>query len=834
MSRVFVAEESSLGRKVVVKVLPPELAAEVNVERFRREIQLAARLQHPHIVPLLSAAEEGGLLYYSMPFVDGESLRARLDREGELPVGDAIRIVREIADALCYAHEHGVVHRDIKPENILLSRGHAVVADFGVAKALSVATSAETLTSTGLVLGTPAYMAPEQAVGDPHVDHRADLYALGGVAYEMLAGQAPFAGRPMQAMLAAHVTEVPEFVTKRRAAISAPLAQLVMRLLEKRAADRPQSAEVVMHALDALSTTSGVEPSSEASTSPGTPARNRRLVAVVAGFALLVVAIVTWRGVSQRNAATPSRGQRVAVAPFQNLTGDPSLDHVGRVAAEWLSQSLVQAELVDAVSPPAVALALKGAQDTPTDLLERLAATGAQLVVTGSVARRGPDSLQLRAQVVEARTGVVQSSLGSAIGPLNDPGVAIDALGERLLSALVSKTLMVKELRAAPPKYGALQEFVAGEQIHRERGDWAGARPYYERAIAIDSTFGLAYSMLAVTHINTGQWDEADSVLRRLDLLRHRLPPIGRLELDGMHTALRGDNEGELRNLRELAARDSSPLVLFLLGLSANKLLRPRIALVALERSDSIMVAAGEIGQSRAIGTAYHQAGAYDAELRVARRARRQFPAPVFLEYQLRAYAGLHRSNEAIGLADTVLRGINDPSGMPVQFIINGALDLRIHGDSVAAARLFKMARAWYETHAVAKPLPSRSLEEGRAYYLTGQLDSAESRFARAARDTLNVAAAGYLGLVRLLRGDRKAAATIADSLGALPRKWLFGVHTAWRAAITGALGDKERAVQLLRQASREGASMDSWHYAPYLDALRGYAPFETLIRPER
>ena len=506
MSRVFVAEESSLGRKVVVKVLPPELAAEVNVERFRREIQLAARLQHPHIVPLLSAVEDGGLLYYSMPYIDGESLRARLEREGELPVGDAIRIVREVADALCYAHEHGVVHRDIKPENILLSRGHAVVADFGVAKALAVATSSDKLTSTGLVLGTPAYMAPEQAVGDPHVDHRADLYALGGVAYEMLAGQAPFAGRPMQAMLAAHVTEAPEFVTKRRAGISAPLAQLVMRLLEKRAADRPQSAEVVMHALDALSTIPGVVPSSEASSKPGAPSRNRRLVAMVAAFALLVVAGMTWRGLSGRNPATPSTGQRVAVAPFQNLTGDPSLDHVGRVAAEWLSQSIVQADSVDAVSPTAVALALKGAPDTPADLLTRLAVTGARLVVTGSVARRGPDSLQLRAQVVDARTGAVQSPLGSATGPLNDPGAAIDALGERLLSALVSKNfVMVKTLRSAPPKYAALQEFVAAEQFHQKRGDWAGSRPFYERAIAIDSTFGLAYNLLAITYINTGQ-----------------------------------------------------------------------------------------------------------------------------------------------------------------------------------------------------------------------------------------------------------------------------------------------------------------------------------------
>ena len=206
MSRVFVAEETELGRQVVIKVLPPELAASVSLDRFRREIQLAASLQHPHIVPLLSAGQAGDLLYYSMPLVEGESLRARLRRDGELPVAEAVRILRDVADALSYAHAHGVVHRDIKPDNVLLSDGHALVTDFGVAKALDQARQSS-LTSTGLALGTPAYMAPEQAAADPHTDHRADIYALGVLGYEMLTGRPPFTAPTAQAVVAAHMTQ---------------------------------------------------------------------------------------------------------------------------------------------------------------------------------------------------------------------------------------------------------------------------------------------------------------------------------------------------------------------------------------------------------------------------------------------------------------------------------------------------------------------------------------------------------------------------------------------------------------------------------------------------
>ena len=306
MSRVFLAEEVGLNRQVVIKVLPPEMAAGVNQDRFRREIQLAARLQHPHIVPLLTAGATGDLLYYVMPFIKGESLRTKLSRESELPVPEAVRILREVTDALAYAHAEGVVHRDIKPDNVMIAGGHALVTDFGVAKAVSESTGSHSLTSMGMAIGTPAYMAPEQASGDPNVDHRADLYALGAMAFEMLAGRPPFAGANAQALLAAHVTQVPENVSQLRPAVPPGLNTVVMRCLEKRAADRWQQAKELLPHLDFLMTpsTGGTLPTAAAYTvSSGTEAALRRSnpIRVLAMFALASIGVlgVVWLLVQQ-------------------------------------------------------------------------------------------------------------------------------------------------------------------------------------------------------------------------------------------------------------------------------------------------------------------------------------------------------------------------------------------------------------------------------------------------------------------------------------------------------------------------------------------------------
>ena len=300
MSRVFVATDKALGRKVVVKVLPPELTAGVNRERFRREIQVAAQLQHPHIVTLLSAGEDGELLYYTMPYIEGESLRNALEK-GPLAVRDVVRILHDVVDALAYAHARGVIHRDIKPGNILRQGAHALVTDFGVAKALNAATISG-ITSAGMAIGTPSYMAPEQLAGDPAADHRIDIYAVGLLAYELLTGESPFTGPSPAATMAAQLTRVPEPLYQCCPDVPPPLSAIIMQCLAKEPSQRPPTAEALMTALDSITTSSGDIKTPATQVLPSVAKRRRRLT-IAAGLATVALGLAVVVFASQRSEA---------------------------------------------------------------------------------------------------------------------------------------------------------------------------------------------------------------------------------------------------------------------------------------------------------------------------------------------------------------------------------------------------------------------------------------------------------------------------------------------------------------------------------------------------
>jgi serine/threonine-protein kinase len=511
MSRVFVAEDRRLGRTIVVKVLHPDLAAGVSATRFEREIQLSARLQHPHIVPLLSAGEIDGLPYYTMPFVEGESLRARLSRDGALPVADALRLIRELADGLAYAHEHGVIHRDLKPENVLLSGKHAIVTDFGVAKALSVATHGVTgggdgftgnTTALGVAIGTPAYMAPEQATGDPHIDYRADLYSLGVIAYETLTGEHPFSGRSPQGMIAAHLTESPLPIAARRAGVPPAAATLVAGLLQKKASDRPQSAAEVLTALD------GINPSTE--TQPhALPARGLPRVppSALVGALVVVAALVGVAVIASRREVVAEQPV-LAVLPFENL-GPPGDAYFADGLTDEVTSRLAGVSGLRVIGRVS-AQQYKGSTKSPRQIARELGATH---LLTGTVRWERSDSggghVRVSPELVRAAD---QSSIWSEPyeGPLRDVFRVQTSVAERVAAAL-DVALLSGEHRtvAARPtaNLAAYDAYLHGlaNSARKNRftpGSVDAAIAEFERAIDLDHGFALAHAHLALSYLD--------------------------------------------------------------------------------------------------------------------------------------------------------------------------------------------------------------------------------------------------------------------------------------------------------------------------------------------
>ncbi len=545
MAVVYLAHDRKLDRPVALKVLRPELAASLGSERFLREIEIAAKLTHPHILPLHDCGEADGQLYYTMPYVEGESLRDRLTREKQLPLDDALQITREVADALGYAHSLGLVHRDIKPENILFTAGHAVVSDFGIARAVSAA-GAATLTETGLAIGTPAYMSPEQASGSKDVDARSDLYSLGCALYEMLGGETPYSAPTPQALIAKKLSEPLPRISVVRETVPGPIEAALTKALARTPADRFATAQQFVDALatDVPSELGGKMPV-------------RHWVARLAAAAIVVVAgVVLLEGThSEADAGVGDEViDRLVVAPLENRTADPAAADWGHMAADFVTRAIDRAGFVTVVPASVVRDALREvdpAVGLPTREIARR--TAARYAVAGSYTVSA-GRLRFDVELIDAASGEMLRALDPVSGPVDSLEAVAAVLGVRVTAATMALLSPGNPFMwdiSPPPSLEVFRRQMATEDMFcRGRALEAidAAQP------ALDETPDFAPLLIYVmySYWNAGRRRESDSVRRLIEPLMEQLTTAERLLVENHHGNLYGNRAEVTRATEQL------------------------------------------------------------------------------------------------------------------------------------------------------------------------------------------------------------------------------------------------------------------------------------------
>jgi len=832
MATVYRARDLKHERTVAIKVLRPDLVEAVGADRFLKEIRTTANLSHPHILPLFDSGEAGGFLYYVMPFVDGESLADRLEREGQLPVEDAVQIAREVADALAYAHGKGVIHRDIKPANIMLEGGHALLADFGIAQAKAGAEVTK-LTESGMSLGTPSYMSPEQIAGDKALAGRADQYALGCVLYEMLAGHPPFTGTGVETVLRQHLAVDAPRVTGARPTVPKAVADAVHRALAKSPADRFRNMGEFEKAL------AGATLPFLARIPLG-----RARTMVFGAAAVVVLAVVgVWALVFRGPGGRGDDGSPwqldpnvIAVAPFVNRTGDPAFNDLG----DWIAGSIrgrLERAGVGAPLPQSTVLgSLQGAGEDANvaDLLSR--ELGAGTVITGFVYLRG-DSLEVQTECIDAGTGRSLIITEPVQGLPGEETELVTRIQDRLAGGLalqLDPENPFKEVLSPPVNPEAYREWKQGWELSRSLETWSEAPAHYLKAWELDPTlFDAALDAANALSVVQNRNRERDSVMAVLEQLRAQMTELQLAKFESTKAYFAGDIEAVLRVTRR--AYESNPLIwAYDLGHAAllrNRLLEAVEAFGKWEKGDGDYLE-GFVGEwpvhyFNQYAEAMHRLGRHEKELQLALEGRRRSPdEPLIIETEILARIGLGQTEQALALLRESQRGGR------TRLMADVADELSAHGFSEVATQLMEGEVGIFEADTFYTDNPNNRatvlMELGRneeANVLAEQVLTEGMR-----GPGYQYGALAQWGITAARLGDTleaEEAERLVEASGLNSRGYV-------RAQIRAALGDSEEAVrQLERAIYQEGWGFRfSIHRTPDLLKLKGYQPFEELMAP--
>jgi len=821
MANVYRATDLHYSRMVAVKVMRPEVVAAGPSQRFLREISIAARLSHPNIVPLFDSGEAGGLLYYVMPLIDGTSVATRIRDEVQLSVDEALRIATQVGAALTYAHGNGVVHRDIKPDNILLQSGTALVTDFGIARA--IVASGDFRTSTGVSLGTPLYMSPEQTDGDRQIDAKTDQYSLAMVLYEMLTGEAPFKARTMAGIVAQKNAGQHPSIRTLRPAVPPQISAAIDRALQPVPADRFESVADFIAALGRQTHVRAF------------PRRLRWPWGALAAMA--VAAVITGVVVRQRRMASTVAVGRIVVAPLENRTDDASLDALGLMAADWLTEGLQRTRAVEVVPTPSVFQASRqmaertGRISMPARAIAQ--ETGAASVVSGSYYRQG-DSLTFEITVSDRGGSRVAAALPPVRSAVSTPMAGVQALRDRLMGWVALQYDDHGPTTAstiAPPSYEAYRSFSDGMDRYIVQEN-AQAVPLFLRAYQLDSSFApaLLYASLALT--NTGAWVRADSLLSIVDRRRNQLSAYDRAWLDYRLGFVRGRPDQTLGAIREAARIAPGSKAVYNLAVTAFQTGHVREALAAIRSLPSDRGAMrGFVPYWSLEGAVLHALGDYKAERAAGESARAAYPDR--LAAFVTSARVLATSGDTVALNKLLDEARNKPAdpylGDYSRLLNEAVQELRAHAHVEQATKYGEALVKWIEGN-------GRGADDEftlvQTLYALGKYDEARSQLAKLrAADPRNVDYLGTAGLLAARLGDADESRAIDDSLANRREAYLFGAPAAYRARLAAIRGDTAAAVVDLDQAFAEGLAYQLWlHRDASLMLLRGDAAFDRIV----